>query len=195
MTPGENVTVGSVTCRPLRLLGRGKGGYSYLALTDAGMPVVLKQIHHEPCDYYTFGDKFASELHDYETLRRIGLPMPALLGCDRTAERIVKEYVPGPTVFTLVEQDALTPEARRQLEVMCRVLYANGLNIDYFPTNFIWCDNKLYYIDYECNAYDAAWDFANWGCRYWARTPEFLEHAARLHEEAVKLGLDDPGLV
>ena len=39
----------------VRLLGHGKGGYSYLAEKD-GLLFVLKQIHHEPCDYYTFGN-------------------------------------------------------------------------------------------------------------------------------------------
>ena len=44
-------TVCGKTCRILRLLGRGKGGYSYLADCN-GQRVVVKQIHHEPCDYY-----------------------------------------------------------------------------------------------------------------------------------------------
>ena len=57
---------------------------------------------------------------------------------------------------------------------MCRVLYAAGLNIDYFPTNFVLQDGRLWYIDYECNAYDAQWDFAHWGVKYWSKTPEFL---------------------
>ena len=39
----------------IRLLGHGKGGYSYLAEIENQM-VVLKQIHHEPCDYYSFGN-------------------------------------------------------------------------------------------------------------------------------------------
>ena len=51
-----------------RLLGKGKGGYSYLAQGSEG-PVVVKQIHHEPCSYYQFGDKLQSELRDYRTLR------------------------------------------------------------------------------------------------------------------------------
>ena len=46
--------------RVLRLLGKGKGGYSYL-VTDGTGEYVLKQIHHEPCDYYQFGDKKAPE--------------------------------------------------------------------------------------------------------------------------------------
>ncbi len=36
---------------------------------------------------------------------------------------------------------------------MSAKLYARGLNIDYFPTNFIVREEKLYYIDYECNSY------------------------------------------
>lgn len=62
----------------LKLLGKGKGGYSWL-VTDGEKEYVLKQIHHEPCDYYTFGDKLASELRDYERLRAVGIPLPRLL--------------------------------------------------------------------------------------------------------------------
>ena len=76
----------------LKLLGKGKGGYSYL-VTDGIREYVLKQIHHEPCDYYTFGDKLASELRDYEILSRIGLPLPKLLDVDTEHERILKEYI------------------------------------------------------------------------------------------------------
>ena len=40
----------------IRLLGHGKGGYSYLVERN-GCQYVLKQIHHEPCNYYSFGNK------------------------------------------------------------------------------------------------------------------------------------------
>ena len=42
------------------LLGHGKGGYSYLS-EKGGIQYVLKQIHHEPCDYYNFGNKIEAE--------------------------------------------------------------------------------------------------------------------------------------
>lgn len=54
----------------LKLLGRGKGGYSYLAV-DGNRHVVLKQIHHEPCDYYQFGNKMGAEINDYERLKKL----------------------------------------------------------------------------------------------------------------------------
>ena len=171
----ETMLVNDKTYQVISLLGRGKGGYSY-RVTDGTQDFVLKQIHHEPCDYYRFGNKLESELRDYATLSALGLPLPRLLEVDSANERLIKEYIDGPTVCQLVEQDAVEEDHFRQMEDMCRLLYENGLNIDYFPTNFVVQQGKLYYIDYECNPYDPQWDFANWGSKYWSKTPEFLAY-------------------
>ena len=59
-----------------------------------------------------------------------------------------------------------------------------GLNIDWFPTNFIPWEGTLWYVDYECNDYMEQWDFPHWGRTYWSRTPELLAHAAGREREA-----------
>lgn len=159
----------------LKLLGHGKGGYSYL-VTDGAGEYVLKQIHHEPCAYYTFGDKLQSELRDYERLRAIDIPMPQMLAVDIEKERILKEYVPGDTIFDLVLRDEMKPEYMDQMRAMCEKLYPANTNIDYFPTNFIVRDGFICYVDYECNDYMQQWDFENWGIRYWSKTAEFLQY-------------------
>lgn len=159
----------------IKLLGKGKGGYSYLA-EDGPKQVVIKQIHHEPCAYYQFGNKLEAELHDYQRLKRIGIPMPVLLDVDPDKERIVKEYIKGPTIYDYVLQGRDTAPYIQQLQAMCRLLYAAHTNIDYFPTNFIVQDDLLYYIDYECNDYMEQWDFAHWGMQYWSKTPAFLQY-------------------
>ena len=158
----------------IKLLGKGKGGYSYL-VTDGEGEYVLKQIHHEPCSYYTFGDKVASEIRDYKRLRDIGIPMPKLLDVDVKAERILKEYIQGDTVDRLVLEDRMEDVYYRQVRAMCRKLYAANTNIDYYPTNFVVRDGVLYYIDFECNDYMEQWDFEHWGNQYWWKSPEFLK--------------------
>ena len=163
---GEILTVNDAEYTVLRLLGKGKGGYSYL-VTDGTKEYVLKQLHHEPCAYYTFGDKLQAELHDYETLRQLGIPMPQLLAVDTPQERILKEYIPGPTVAELLRTGRMESGWLEQVRAMCRLLYPAGWNIDYYPTNFIPYNGTLYYIDYECNPYMAEWDFAHWGVQYW----------------------------
>lgn len=162
----------------LQLLGKGKGGYTYLAQNAVGCLVAVKQIHHEPCSYYQFGDKMESELRDYAHLDEIGIPMPKLLSYDRDTERLVKEYIPGPTVYDLVKEDALPGACCEQVLSMCARLYPQNTNIDYFPTNFIYFENVLYYVDYECNPYMEEWDFEHWGQKYWSKTPEFLAYCA-----------------
>lgn len=171
------ITVNDREYTALELLGKGKGGYSYL-VTDGQQEYVLKQIHHEPCDYYQFGDKLASELRDYQRLSEIGIPMPRLLDADHEKERILKEYIPGDTIYRRVSEDRMEENFFRQMEDMCRKLYLAGTNIDYFPTNFVVCGGKLYYVDYECNDYQQQWDFAHWGILYWQKTPEFLKYEA-----------------
>ena len=171
----ETMTVNGREFAVKKLLGKGKGGYSYL-VSDGGKEYVLKQIHHEPCDYYQFGDKLASELRDYAHLRTIGIPMPELLDVDREQEQILKEYIPGDTIDRLVREGRMEDGFFWQMEDMCRLLYPADTNIDYFPTNFVVCQGKVYYVDYECNPYMSQWNFENWGSRYWWLSPEFKEH-------------------
>ena len=177
----EKMTVNGKTYSGIRLLGKGKGGYSWL-VTDGDREYVLKQIHHEPCDYYQFGDKMASELKDYLHLKELGIPMPELLDADREKERILKEYIPGDTIYSLVREGRMEDSYFRQMEQMCRLLYPANTNIDYFPTNFVVNGGKLYYVDYEYNDYMEQWDFEHWGIKYWSKTPEFLEYD-RNHKE------------
>ena len=159
----------------IKLLGHGKGGYSYL-VTDGAKEYVLKQIHHEPCDYYQFGNKIESEMKDYKRLKEIGIPMPEMFEVDIEKERILKEYIKGHTVFDYVLRNEVKPTFVEQVKEMCVVLYAANTNIDYFPTNFVVQGDKLYYIDYECNDYMEEWNFENWGIKYWSQTKEFLEY-------------------
>ena len=162
----RGLSVNGAQYKIIKLLGHGKGGYSYLAQRD-GKTCVLKQIHHEPCDYYTFGNKIEAERRDYDRLLQTGIRIPKMLDIDIENERIIKQYVEGPTIQELVKANALKEEYLAQVREMADKACAMGLNIDYYPTNFVVQDGLLYYIDYECNSYEEQWSFENWGIGYW----------------------------
>lgn len=162
----------------IQLLGKGKGGYSYLA-TDGEKQCVLKQIHHEPCDYYQFGNKIEAEQNDYRRLQETGIRIPKMLDIDISAERIIKEYIDGPTIFELVKEDKMKDDYLNQVREMAAQAQAHGLNIDYFPTNFVAQDELIYYIDYECNHYMDEWNFENWGIKYWSKTQQFMDYLSQ----------------
>lgn len=171
----------------IKLLGKGKGGYSYLAQRD-GRRYVVKQIHHEPCSYYTFGDKIAAEQNDYQRLLNANIRIPKMLDIDMENERLVKEFIDGDTIFDMIKNGCSVDAYLPQVREMAALAKSAGLNIDYFPTNFVVQDGLLYYIDYECNGYMDEWSFENWGVRYWSRTPEFCRYLQGESTDTIRNG-------
>lgn len=98
----------------IELLGKGKGGYSYLA-SDGKQRYVLKQIHHEPCSYYQFGNKIQAEINDYNRLKKIGIRIPEMIDVDVENERILKKYIEGSTIYELVKSDCMKNEYIEQV--------------------------------------------------------------------------------
>jgi hypothetical protein len=96
---------------------------------------------------------------------------------------VVKEYIAGNTIFDLVWENGSADPYLDQVRDMAAQAKAAGLNIDYFPTNFVVRDSLIWYVDYECNDYMDEWSFENWGVKYWSRTPEF---EAYLKQTSVK---------
>jgi TP53 regulating kinase and related kinases len=152
----------------LRLLGKGKSGYSYLASLGTEK-VVLKQMHDEPCAYYSFGDnKVRLEVHAYHQLCDAGLALPRLLNFDEQRGFLIKEYVDGEVAD---RWDATTAELEpvvKQLFDTAHRLQDRSLNIDYFPANFVIKNDGVHYIDYEVNPYHEQWSLEFWGIYYWA---------------------------
>ena len=171
----KTIKVNNVEYQIIKLLGKGKGGYSYLAEKD-GRQVVFKQIHHEPCDYYSFGNKIEAEKNDYKRLLNAKIRIPKMIDIDTENERIVKEFIDGETIFDMVKNGEPVEPYLPQVRGMAELAKSAGLNIDYFPTNFVVQNGLIYYIDYECNDYMDEWNFENWGIKYWSQTPEFLAY-------------------
>ena len=162
----ETISVNNNNYHIIRLLGKGKGGYSYLVQKNSQF-YVLKQIHHEPCDYYSFGNKIEAEYNDYNRLINTNLSVPRMIDIDFGNERILKEYIEGPDIATLVKKKLMKENYYSQIEEMAQMLKEQNLNIDYYPTNFIVQNDKLYYIDYECNSFMEQYSYHTWGKQYW----------------------------
>ena len=140
--------------------------YSYLVNKDS-QKYVLKQIHHEPCDCYSFGNKIEAEYNDYNRLINTNLSVPRMIDIDFGNERILKEYIEGPDIATLVKKKLMKENYYSQIEEMAQMLKEQNLNIDYYPANFIVQNDKLYYIDYECNTYMEQYSYHTWSKQYW----------------------------
>ena len=132
-------------------------------------------------------EAYFAEFQELEQGRRLGAGAFGLGGGPRDypchgqfakkLERLLKELLPGETVYRLALRNAVEPWHRERVRALSQSLRAAGWNIDWFPTNFIPGGGTLYYVDYECNPYMERWSFETWGVRYWSRTPEFDAYA------------------
>jgi len=152
-------------------LGKGKSGYSYRGEVN-GRAVVYKVMHNEPVEYYRFsGNKVELELSAFQTLKRIGIPVPDLLLAVPEEDYLVKEFLPGKSGHAWVASGGADPEIISQLFAMASKARKNQINLDYFPPNFVISKDQLYYIDYEINPFSEEWSLEKWGLYYWANQP------------------------
>ena len=93
--------------------------YSIGIPATLNLVLVLKQIHHESCDYYQFGNKLEAEIRDYKKLKEIGIKMPDMLETDVKNKRILKEFIDGDTIYHLVLEDKMKTDYIEQLHKMC----------------------------------------------------------------------------
>ena len=112
------------------LLGKGKGGYSYLVSYEGKM-CVLKKFHNEEVPYYTFSSpKLELEIRDYQRLKDAGILIPELYLTDSENQMLLKQYIPGPTCFELVRDGLMRDDIISLVRAMCIKIYPLGLNID-----------------------------------------------------------------
>lgn len=158
-----------------KYLGKGKSGYSYL-ISNGDKKYVYKQIHHEPCAYYNFGDKLMAEVHAYDTLKNAGARIPEIVEYNHEKEYLIKEYIEGKTAAELAAGNEITEAEFDDVFEMAKKVYSKNIIIDFFPTNFVYGNNHMYYVDYECNGYNEEWNFENWGIYFWLNSEGIKEH-------------------
>lgn len=153
--------------RIIKFLGKGKSGYSYL-VEISGKNYVLKLMHNEVCPYYHFtGNKVELELKAFNELKLLSIRTPELIFSSIENNYLIKEFINGKTGSQAIAENEISESIFTTLLEIEKSARLNGLNIDYFPSNFIINGNELYYIDYEINPYSEQWNFTNWGIYYW----------------------------
>lgn len=155
-------------------LGSGKSADSYLVQKHERL-FVLKKMHLKPfVNGHTFTIK--DELNSYNTLRKLGLNMPKLIGYDEDEQYLIKAYIEGVDLASMIKDGNIPISLYLAFHMTIVNIEQSGYTIDYFPTNFIIKDDKLYYVDYEINPYDETWNYKNWGVHFWFNTKGFIHY-------------------
>jgi len=157
----------------IRLLGKGKSGRSYLVKCRHN-EYVLKEMHNEQVPYYQFTKpKIELEIDAHAVLVKQKIKIPKMIEYDLENSYILKEYVKGQTITELIRNDGLDDSLILEMLKWERDLKNSKMNIDYFPSNFVYNGMDIYYVDYEYNTYSEEWNFSNWGIYYWLNADGF----------------------
>ena len=164
---GDSVNILGEEYKIEKALGKGKGGYSFLVRNAKERCYTLKCLHNEVVDYYSFsGNKVDLELDAYVFLSSTSIKTPRLLYWDREREIILKEYIPGETALERKEKGEDLSFLFSTLDEYQEEVEKRKVNLDWYPTNFIFNQGRLYYVDYEISPYEEKWNLHNWGLGY-----------------------------
>lgn len=168
---GQKITTEIGTLDICRFLGKGKSGYSYLAV-NGKKKYVLKLMHYEQVSCYGFNgaNKIDLETEAFRILKSKKVPVPELIVSVPEKNYLLKEFIDGMVATEYIMKHELPHNVLNQLFFLADSLEEQGINIDYFPNNFVLKGDDLYYIDYEINPYQDSWNLKNWGIWYWANS-------------------------
>jgi tRNA A-37 threonylcarbamoyl transferase component Bud32 len=117
-----------------------------------------------------------AEVWAYENLLKTGINIPEMVEYNEEGGYLVKEYINGKTAAELaVEGSLIEPQFESAFELAGK-LYAHKMNVDFFPTNFVYDGTDIFLVDYEFNSYIEEWDLENWGIYFWLNGDGMKEH-------------------
>lgn len=158
----------------IKHLGSGKSGDSFLIMYE-GSPAVLKIMHKKPfINGHTF--TIEDELRSYHLLSKLPIDIPKIFTYSKDESYLIKSYIPGDTLAVYISKNDIPIDLYLESYQKFIEYEQLGFNIDYFPTNFVIHNNKLFYVDYEINPYDQKWNFLNWGIHFWFNQEGFKHY-------------------
>lgn len=176
-----SIIIDDVCLSRVRQIGHGKSGKVYL-YEGEGLSYAVKLYQYETDDpminYIPLEEILDFELKSYEQLTKLDIPVAPLIAYDTSLQVLVKEYIEGENIIDLIAADRITKQLLELVFGISACAAASGLNIDYFPANFIFDGSRLWYVDYECNPFEEEWSFESWGIYYWLNPSgmqQFLE--------------------
>ncbi len=134
------------------------GGKGLIFSNKKGNKIVYKELSKE---------EYNHELYSYERLTSLDIAIPKLIEHNDKNLYIIKEYIEGISPLKLIAEEKLEKKVLLSLFKLAELLNSDNLDINYFPTNFIYKNNSLIYVYYHVKSYNESTTFRDNGIYYW----------------------------
>lgn len=94
---------------------------------------------------YKSKERYMEEVENIRLLNKMDINVPELEAVNENEKIIIREYLPGLSVCDLLMKGELDWSHLQLIRTMALRFEDCGLSLDYFPTNFIICENDVFY--------------------------------------------------
>jgi len=154
----------------VRQIGQGKSGKVYLYEGDGfyyAVKIYEYEVDNIVINPVPLEEILNFEVNSYNILKTLEISIPLLIAYDSSNQILIKEFIEGPNLIDIIALNKVHSNMFQEIFKISNCVSSAGYNIDYFPANFIFYDDKMWYVDYEVNHFDEEWSFENWGIYYW----------------------------
>ncbi len=142
----------------LKSLEEDFGGKGFVFSNENGEKIVYKELSKEDYNH---------ELYSYERLSSLDIAIPKLIEHNDKDLYIIKEYIEGLSPLKLIAEEKLEKEQILSLFKLAELLNSDNLDINYFPSNFVYKNDSLVYVYYHVKSYNETVNFRDNGIYYW----------------------------
>ena len=142
---------------------------------------------------FFFLKKFESDSEKFEAfcdaehrLRVSGIISPKCYLYDKKARIAVLEYVEGESCFKTLQNGELPEQVIEALFKTFWYAKNDRLGLDYRPDNFVFSNNKLYYMPFKVGKFDNKDTFVQEDTRLWFFTKEFVKYC---HDQGIDVDM------
>ena len=142
---------------------------------------------------FFFLKKFESDSEKFEAfcdaehrLRVSGIISPKCYLYDKKARIAVLEYVEGESCFKTLQNGELSEQVIEALFKTFWYAKNDRLGLDYRPDNFVFSNNKLYYMPFKVGKFDNKDTFVQEDTRLWFFTKEFVKYC---HDQGIDVDM------
>ena len=112
-------------------------------------------------------------------IKSAGISAPKVFCLDKKAGLVAKELIQGKLITELLAENDLEETVIEQLFLVAYLAKINRMTLNYNPDNWMWSNNKLFYMKSDFIEYDPEKDLVKKYLRLWFPTKECSEFLSK----------------
>lgn len=124
-------------------------GMTALVSTGKGEKYILKSICSDMCEYSNFGDKLEGIKKGYNTISGI-IDVPKIIKFSYEERAVLREYIEGVVLSEISIDKFAELGINEKIMEINEKLEKKGYFIEFDSDKYIFSEDKLFYIGYNC---------------------------------------------